>query len=90
MRRKYIVKTPVTVWICVEVEAPNKAVAVIAANERCQEVLPGYVGESRLDRPTHLMVDCDEAWFDPDSCDNCYEMFLSDKAEAELIEGRRE
>lgn len=84
-RRKYIVTVPVTVKVCVEVEAPNKEAAIIAANETCEEVIPLYTGnEPRLDRPRMLGFNCDEnTWFDQDALD--YEIFLSDKAEAEQV-----
>ena len=83
-KRKWIVKVPITLTLCAEVTAPNKAAAIEAANCKCSEIMPQYVGyRSRIDRPTiaSLLADEDDqtVWWDPYSIDIC-EIFLTDKA----------
>lgn len=91
VKRKWLVKVPVTIVACAEVTAPNAKAAVVAANEMCSEICPMYMGGSDpISRPSlvGLSSDADDnsVWWDPDALDQC-EIFLNGKAEALQIEG---
>lgn len=93
-KRKWVVRVPVTLVLCCEVVAPNRKAAVIAANEKCSEIEPMYFqGHGQIGQPVLAApcADCDDnsVYWDQDSFDQC-EIFLNEKAEAQLIEGRSE
>ena len=90
-KRKYIVKAQVTLKLCAEVTAPNPEAAREAANCKCSEIEGQFLGyKADLNRPMYAvpMCDCDDqtVWWDPDSLDQC-EIFLTNEAEFEIIEG---
>jgi hypothetical protein len=48
---KWLVKVPVTIMVCVEVESHNRGSAIIAANETVEGLQPVYIDDnSRIER----------------------------------------
>lgn len=79
--RKFVVRVPIEVTVCVEVRAKNQTDALWEANAVLTEVTPLYEGiGSNLDRATMLGVhpnEGSEAWFETD--DTPCEFFLGDR-----------
>ena len=92
---KWIVRVPITVTVCVEVDAPSKKAAVIVANEKAEGVVPFFNGcDTDLDRPPYIGIEGDDngdqsMWFDSDSIQQC-DMFLNNGAIAEAVEEKEE
>ena len=87
-KTRWIVKVPVTLHLCAEVQAPNKKAAIEAANCMCSEVEARYEGyRARLDRPSFAVPVTDDeenTWWDPDSFDQA-EVFLTGKTTVEPL-----
>lgn len=88
-KRKWIVKVPITLEVCVQVTAPNKQAAIEAANEAANDLVPLYDGSRyELSRPSMVGINYDGddcgAWFDDNSLDQA-DLFLKDGVTAERI-----
>lgn len=79
--KKFIVNTPVTVTLCIEVRARNKKEAARVADEKCDGLVEYSNGSDTIDRMGLLGSSSDETWFeDTDLCG----MFLEKETTVEV------